>query len=359
VTALAAALLLAQLQLQEPRMLAAASNMSGEVQAAGCQGHLLVVWREETAIIGSIDGKRVQIAGTARGTPAVACGRASWLVVWPSESFGVDGRRVAFEGSLLLPTVLFRGPFGASEVAAGYGVDQFLVAWTDGVTVRTLRVSDDGGAIGAPAAVNLNGVFAGPRIVWTGTSFFLAWAEDRANPLSPKPTRIWGTRVAATGAIEPVSLPLIEAGAGMQGLQPSVAAENERLTFAWVAEHGAQTCVDVAQPGATVRSVRCSDDDAVPVLDAAEVHYSRGELVLVWRELKRDFTSALYAMSLDDATPVLLAQRAWGAGVARTDAGVAVAYFATFPPPNEGSVAVFVRTIEQDEPPARRRAVRR
>ena len=60
------------------------------------------------------------------GTPAVTCGMSSWLIVWPSEDFGVDGRRVAFDSTLLAPITIFRGPFGASDVAAAYGRDEFL-----------------------------------------------------------------------------------------------------------------------------------------------------------------------------------------------------------------------------------------
>jgi len=339
-------------------LLAQAGNMSGDVQAASCQGHLLAAWREGDAVVAAVDGRKVTVSEATRGTPAVACGRASWLVVWPSDNFGVDSRRVAFDGSLLPPVALFRGPFGAAEVAASYGLDQFLVAWADGVTIRTLRVGDAGTALETqPRAVNLSGIFVAPRIAWTGSAFFLGWAEDRINPLSPKTTRIWGTRVSAS-AIDPVSLPLIEAGAGLRGLQPSMTAENERITFAWVAEHGAQTCVDVARVGTLPKSVRCSDDRSTPVLDEAEIRYSRGELLLVWRELTRDFASELYTMRLDDDIPTLLAERAWGVGLTTTSAGLGVAYFAAFAPPNEASVGTFMRVIEQDAPPTRRRAVR-
>ena len=355
---LAAAMLFAQLRLQEARLLAPANDMSGDVQASACQGHLLAAWREGSRIAAAIDGRKVTLSEAARGVPAVACGRASWLVIWPSDDFGVDGLRVGFDGTLFSAAALFRGPFGASEVAAAYGDDRFLIAWADGVTIRALRVNDSGTVLGTPIAVNLEGLFVAPRIVWTGTNFFLAFAEDRTNPLAPKPTRFWGTRVPPQGTMEPMSLPLIEAGAGMRGLQPSIAANGERITFAWVAEHGAQTCVDVAEPGTAPRSVRCSGDDASPVLDEAEVRYSRGELLLVWRELKRDFSSVLYALRLGDETPTLLAQRAWGVGLTATAEGVGVAYFAASPPPDAASVGAFLRVVEQKVPAGRRRAVR-
>ena len=346
--------------------------MSGDVQASRCQGHLLVAWRDSSGVAAVMDGHKLAVSATTRGTPAVACGLSSFLIVWPSEDFGVDGRRVGFDGALLAPVTLFRGAFGASEVAAAYGDGSFLVAWADGVTIRALRVSDAGTVLDAARDVGLTGPFVSPRVVWTGSRFFLAWAEDRTNPLSPKPTRFWGARVSAEGQIEAAFQPLIEAGAGLRGLQPSMTTSGDRITFAWVAEHGALTCVDVAQvseAGALLvppRPLRCSDDTFVPALDEAEVRWSRGELVLVWRELKPDFTSALRVMRLDPAaTPketapfAVLAERAWGQGLTADANGVAAVYFAAFAPPQQATVGVFASVIEQEKTAGRRRAVRR
>jgi hypothetical protein len=100
------------------------SQMSGDVQASGCHGHMLIAWHDATGVAAAVDGKIVNVSPSTRGTPAVACGQDSWLVVWPTEEFGVDGRRVALDGTLLAPIPIFRGPFGASEVAAGYWVAQ-------------------------------------------------------------------------------------------------------------------------------------------------------------------------------------------------------------------------------------------
>ena len=344
--------------------------MSGDVQASRCQGHLLVAWRDSSGIAATVDGHKIVVSAATRGTPAVACGPASWLVVWPSDDFGVDGRRVGFDGALLAPITVFRGAFGASEVAAAYGEGSFLVAWADGVTIRTIRVGDAGAVLDAARDVGLTGAFVSPRIAWTGSAFFLAWAEDRLNPLTPKATRFWGTRVSAQGQIEPTFQPLVDAGAGLRGLQPSMTASGNRITFAWVAEHGALTCVDVAQVSdarallVAPRQLRCSDDTFTPVLDEAEVRSSRGELVLVWRELKSDGASLLRAMHLDEQLGggqtilSVLAERAWAPGLTSDPNGVAAAYFAAFAPPNEATVGVFVQVIEQAKAPARRRAVR-
>lgn len=355
---------LAAVALAQAQLLASAGGMSGDVQVSACQGHLLAAWREENVVAAAVDGKRTVLGTTARGVPAVACGRTSWLVVWPSDEFGVDARRVALDGALAAPQALFRGPFGAADVAAAYGDDRFLVAWADGVTIRAMPVDEAGAALGPVRAANVEAPFVAPRIVWTGTAFFVGWAEDRGSPLSPRPTRFWGTRVSPSGTIEPTLTPLIESGAGLRGLQPSVTANGEQITFAWVAEHGAQTCVDVATPNAAPRSVRCSDADDAPVLDEAEIRFSRGELVLVWRELRRtDFSSRLYAIRLDRGdAPALVAERAWGIGLTSTPAGVGIGYFAASPPPNEVNVGVYLREIEQGPaPPApgRKRAVRR
>jgi hypothetical protein len=363
------------LRLQNEQLVARAAEVAGDVRASGCHGHLLVAWRDGNGIAASADGRALSITSSTRGTPAVACGSGSWLVVWPSDDFGVDARRVAFDGSLLPEAALFRGPFGASEVAAAYGDSGFLVSWTDGVTVRAARVSDAGTVLDAPPlGVGLTGVFVAPRIVWSGSTFFLAWAEDRTNPLSPKPTRFWGTRVSAGGRVDAVSLPLIEAGAGLRGLQPSLTTNGERITIAWVAEHGALTCVDVAQVNDARRvlvqpkQVRCSAGDGTPVLDEAEIRWSRGELVLVWRELRADFSSVLRVARLDDNAVLvdpsfdLLSRPAassLGPGLASTSAGVVAAYFSTLPPPEETVAGVWLRVVAQDPVAGRRRVTGR
>lgn len=368
------ALLFAQLRLQNEQLVSRVTEMTGDVRASGCHGHLLVAWRDGNGIAAAADGRKLVISTSTRGTPAVACGNDSWLVVWPSEDFGVDGRRVALDGGLLATAPLFRGPFGASEVAAAYGDNGFLMAWTDGVTVRATRVNDAGTALDAPPlSVGLTGVFVAPRIVWNGSTFFLAWAEDRINPLSPKPTRFWGTRVSAGGKVDAVSLPMIEAGAGLSGLQPSVTTNGDRITIAWVAEHGAQTCVDVAQVNdarkvlVAPKQLRCSGDDGTPALDEAEIRWSRRELILVWRELRSDFSSVLRVARLDERATLVdpsfdLLSRAGaaslGPGLASTSAGVAAAYFSTLPPPEETTAGVWMRVVEQD-PSARRRVVGR
>lgn len=357
------ALLLAGLRLQDERLVARVADVSGDVQASSCQGHLLLAWREGAGIAAAVDGRRLAVSAAARGTPAVACGRASWLIVWPSDDFGVDGRRVGFDGAQFDRFAVFRGAFGASEVGVAYGENAFLVAWVDGVTVRALRVSDAGAVVdAAPIAVAPGGLFAAPRVVWTGSAFFVVWSERSANPFLVAPVRLWGTRVTADGKADAVALPMIADG-GLAGERASVTANGERIALAWVAEHGTRTCVDVAQVNesrvvlAPPSQLRCSDDAGVPVLDEAQVRWNRGEYVLVWRELRSDFSSVLRVATLDGQIQ-LLAERARGAALASDANGVAAAYFAAFPPPNEVTLGVFVRVIEQDQPPARRRAAR-
>ncbi len=373
-------LLGAELRLQDEHLIARVTGMSGDVRASSCRGHLLLAWRDGSGVDGAVDGRRVVVNGATRGTPAAACGTSSWLVVWPTDDFGVDGRRVGFDGGLLdaQPLHIFRGPFGASEVAAAYGSNAFLVMWVDGVTVHAIKVSDAGAVAGAPHDASLSGLFAAPRVVWSGTAFFAVWSEDHSNSLLPQPTHIWGTRVLADGSFDPAIVPMIDAGAGARGMQASLTRWGDRFTVAWVAEHGAQTCVDVAQVSETrallvpPRHIRCSGDasgDGVPVLDHAEVLANRNELMLVWRELLSDFSSVLRVTRLDetanpkDLPPYALLTRsssaAWAPGLAPSAAGATAAYFAALPPPEEATVGVFTRVIEQDKPPPRRRAVGR
>jgi hypothetical protein len=331
--------------------------MSGDVQASGCHGHLLLAWRDGTGIAAAVDGRVVNVSATTRGTPAVACGVDSWLVVWPSADFGVDGRRVALDGTLRAPLSIFRGPFGASEVAAAYGNGTFLVAWADGVTIRAVRVADSGAIIDAlPISVAPEGFFVAPRVVWTGSTFFVAWAEKPANPFGASPVRLWGTRVNGAKA-DPILVPLLGSGTG--GLAASLTANGDRITMAWVAQHGEQTCVDVADVGGATKQIRCSGDaagDGIPVLDQAQILANRGELAVVWRELMPDFSSVLHAARVGIDTPpfATLSESGWGAGLAATVDGVTAAYFAAFPPPDQVTVGVFTRAIEQAKTPRRR-----
>jgi hypothetical protein len=336
------------------RLLAPVNQMSGDVQASGCHGHLLAAWRDAGGVQAVVDGHAVNVSTSTRGTPAVACGASSWLVVWPSQDFGVDGRRVRFDGTLLAQLTIFRGPFGASEVAAAYGRDEFLVAWADGVTIRATRVTEGGGVIDAPPlTVAPNGFFVAPRATWTGSTFFVAWAEKASSPILVAPVRLWGTRVSADGGVDPVSVPIL--GSGARGAAASLTTSGDRITMAWVAEHGVQTCVDVADVGGAVTQFRCSGDaagDGVPVLDQAQILWSRGELVLVWRELMPDFSSVLHAarVGVDKPPFATVSSDAFGAALAMTSDGVAAVYFSGFP------VNVFSRTIQQDAAPGRRRA---
>jgi hypothetical protein len=352
-------------------LVARVEQASGDVQASGCHGHLLVAWHDDSGVAATVDGRvPINVSASTRGTPAVACGASSWLIAWPSEDFGVDGRRVALDGTLLEPLTIFHGAFGASEVAAAYGGSEFLVAWADGVTIRATRLTDGGAVLDAPSiSVAPTGFFVAPRIVWNGSAFFVAWVEKGANPFIVAPVRLWGTRVTAEGRADAVSLPMIDSGAGTGGLQASLTTSGDRMTLAWVAQHGPQTCVDIAQVNesravlASPRQIRCSGDAAgegVPVLDQGQIRWSRGELVLVWRELMPDSSSVLRATRVDVDKPpyAVISQRGWGAGLATTSDGVTVAYFAAFPYPDEATVGVFTRVVEQDPKPARQRAVR-
>src|SRR5204862_6746322 len=136
---------------------------------------------------------------------------------------------------------------------------------------------------------------------------------------------------------------------GTFAVQPSITAQANRITIAWTAQHGARLCVDVAQVTDSraillpPTQIHCSDQDGAPVIDEAEVLWSRGELVLVWRELLSDFSSVLRVARLDDtANPkdppphALLTRRgssAWAPGLAATAEGAAATYFGALPPP--------------------------
>jgi hypothetical protein len=239
------------------------------------------------------------------------------------------------------------------------------------VTIRALRVSDSGTVLdAAPIAVAPAGAFVAPRAVWTGSAFFVTWAEKSAFPFGSGPVRLWGTRVTTDAKADAVSLPMLAAGTGAGGLQASLTATGDRLTLAWVATHGSETCVDIAQVNenrvvvASPRQIRCSGDAAgngIPVLDQAQILFNRGELVLVWRELMPDFSSVLRAARVDVDTPpyASISQRGWGAGLAPAADGAAIVYFAAFPPPEQATVGVFLRVLEQDKPRGRRRAAGR
>jgi hypothetical protein len=104
-------------------------------------------------------------------------------------------------------------------------------------------------------------------------------------------------------------------------------------------------------------SFRCSGDaagDGVPVLDQAQILWSRGELLLEWRELMPDFSSMLRVARVGVDTPpyATISSDGSGAGLTAVENGSAAVYFSGFP------ANVFMRVVQQDSKPARTRAVR-
>src|SRR5205085_3698487 len=215
--------------------------------------------------------------------------------------------------------------------------------------IRAVRLGANDSVLDSPPIkVAPDGFFVAPRAVWTGSTFFVAWAERGSSPILVAPVRLWGTRVSEWGVADPVAAPMV--GGGTRGLAASLTTSGDRITLAWVAEHGTQTCVDVADVGGTTRQFRCSGDaggNGIPVLDQAQILWSRGELMLLWREVMPDFSSVLRAARVGvDLPPYdVVSKDGFGASLTAATNGVAAVYFSGFP------VNVFMRVIQQDAKP--------
>jgi hypothetical protein len=142
------------------------------------------------------------------------------LVAWneiTNEDFRILGRSLGMEGAvhddspIVIASQYARNAGPATTSIATDGT-QFLVVWNTDQSVFAVRVHPDGTVIDhAPILVSFEkapdwGRPVNPRVVWTGTTFLVAWADDPRppgiySPPFPPQTIVRTARVTSSGAV--------------------------------------------------------------------------------------------------------------------------------------------------------------
>lgn len=191
-------------------------------------------------LIGSRDSER---------DPAVATDGTDFLVVWSEQrtNIGLFGARVTADGTVLDPVgirLAERDPsmsvdYQAEEPAVVYTGAHYLVAYraaryADEAYLRTVRVARTGTPIDRypQSPVFTNGAVHAPALATNGTHVLMAW-QDR--PLfGGTSTLIYGTRIDATGSVDPGSPRALATRAGVSLEQPALASDGTGFLLAWV-----------------------------------------------------------------------------------------------------------------------------
>ncbi len=141
--------------------------------------------------------------------PCVASDGANWAVAWrdldqAAGIFTIDGARVSPDGVVLDPggkrlrhDVTNSYPTWPDIAFAG---DEYYLVWNENSDdVRGQRLTTALDKIGSAAKLNIYNPSSGlvPRVASDGTSFFVAWFEDRYYGFA----QVYGTRVSHAGGI--------------------------------------------------------------------------------------------------------------------------------------------------------------
>ncbi|MBM3322034.1 hypothetical protein FJY69_00905 [candidate division WOR-3 bacterium] len=215
--------------------------------------NFLVVWGDRRAAASHVYGARLDKHGTvldpngipigvARGgqfSPAVACGSASYLVVWEdarNSYVNIYGARVSRDGEVLDP--------GGIPISLGSDMRRFpdltfdgvywLVVWTDqrsGSAIYAARVNQAGDVLdpgGIPVSVAANYRWY-PTVSFDGTNSLVVWTDWRR---TPDTSDTYAARVSRAGAVlDPEGIP-VSTAAGWQ-YHPSVCLDSAGWLAAW------------------------------------------------------------------------------------------------------------------------------
>ncbi|HET7711048.1 MAG TPA: hypothetical protein VFL80_03880 [Thermoanaerobaculia bacterium] len=270
-----------------PRVLISRSAaVQNTVRLAANGPAVLAVWREFDAhpmIAASLVGSGTQIIIAPRAddqsTPVAAPLGNGFIVVWREDQpsvFRILARRVGSDGSLLdaAPLVIATETRTSSTLSrdtidvASDGTTA-LVVWSGSENqIRGARVFSAGTVLDSPS-LNLSrgtsfAVRQSPRVIWTGSTFVVLWAEDPNPPGAPAPptrTVIRATRVSSSGAVDAASR-IIGTG-GFSARRFAVAQNGDRITVAWVAPTDPNLisrCLYIQQMDAALNLIGSSDN---------------------------------------------------------------------------------------------------
>ncbi len=213
----------------------------------------VVAWQDSRGADLGIYGTRVTAAGVVsdatgvvisnptgvQRNPSVTSGGLTTLVTWEDFRFGSDcdvrANRIAAGGAVLDGDgfVVVGVPNSQFAPVAAWDGTNFLVAWSDWVSaatwdLRVARVSPAGAVLDAPimvsAAANDQ---VEPGVAWDGTTFVVAWGDQRSGP-----SDVYASRVTSAGVVQDAAgLGVSTASAGQ--VSPALAAAGSSVLAAW------------------------------------------------------------------------------------------------------------------------------
>jgi len=382
----------------ETRIIPESAALQTELQLAG----RFAVWREGdsnpsivTALLG---GPAVTIspAGTLdQQAPAIGASSSQFLVVWreqalpaqPYNGFRILGKRVAANGAVIdrNPIVIAydSSPLAnlpsANTLAVGSDGAGFLVVWpAPGNRLQGARVTAAGVLVDDnPIDVSQfpRGTPGSPRVVWNGSEYIVVWTADPSCKLcfvpGPPVSQIFVARVSPNGRA--VDSQMIWNGG--YGSRVGLAGSAEGFMLAWPVSQGlGATCI-YATPlrndgtaAGSVQTLTCIDSPWwPPQFPDFDLAWDGTAFIAAWTLLTSNAT-VVKGMRISpngfpvDAAPFDFAPAgaaSFQPALASSDGGVIVAYSRIASEPQYGNVArVFVRTLQQLNPPLRRRASR-
>lgn len=346
----------------------------------------LAVWREPDLtgeLVGSGRPETLQAVPVSAVKPAVARGRASYLVPWLSwggSGLRIEAKRLAFDGTPIdaQPLELAREGGNYSEFtdwpapSVAYDGTNFLVVWTTiDSEVRAVRVSPDGLPLDAqPITVGSYPDHSGGpvsiRVVWSGSVYVVGWIfRPITSPVITQPPP------------PPVSLSIVRVGVDGHVLdsEPSVIAQQASSDSLALAANGSEVLAiwngDTCISGATLHNDGTLLAAARPLscggtaydLDLA---WNGAEYIAVWEDSNAGAVEAQRfdaAMTPLDDEPFAVnppGSRASMPAVAASGAGASIAYSRHTDETQSGGLPrAFVRTLERLEHIPRPRPARR
>ena len=203
--------------------LAIADQVSPDV--AGGPRNALTVWSERNQACGfdvraalvNPDGTQTELGVIAGASfdprPAAVWGTGLYLVSWRADD-GIRAVRITEAGTVAdaqaisliqePPPSESQAPLVSRRSDVGWNGQEFVVVWTDriGQTILAARVTIDGSVLDViPVEVGSSTAVGSPRIVWTGTDFFVAWNSFilAARPAAEVCVRRFTDTLLATG----------------------------------------------------------------------------------------------------------------------------------------------------------------
>jgi len=375
--------------------------LQSQVKTAAIGTNRLTVWREgqtDDSIRGSSSVKGTLTIALSSNrehlSPAVGASNGGYLVAWreqpPAGSSGsaitLLAKRVSMDGNLIdnAPIVVsfdagaISAPTGHT-VAVGSDGTNFLVAWTSSQDrLRLARVSATGAVLDAtPIDLPPSGTPSSPRIVWSGSSYVVAWIADPSckTCLAPPGPPVSQIEVARIGSDGKIIAPPKQIWNGGYGSAVGLAKGRDNLMLAWgVASDFApgNRCINAmpltndGQPELGAQEISCTSSTTTAQYPDVDVAWDGGSYVIAWTDVGTSRAAAkairvTTSGSPRDNAPFEIAnttESSFEAALASLPDGVAIAYERIATEEAYGSVSrAFERKLLRADVPIKRRAV--